>query len=111
MTVELHINFKDPHRERVQQPFLFHATLIDIWLPIAEHLRLPMLEKTGVLMLYDEDSARELLTELRTVQTFIRKTRRLLGPDRLWLYGRLCKVIALVEDAVTHWDAVADVSL
>jgi hypothetical protein len=111
MTVELHIDYKDPGRDRVQQPFLFHSTLIDTWLPLVEHLRLPLLEKTGVLMLHDQASVRQLLLELRTVQTFIRKTRRLLGPDRLWLFRRLWKVICLVEDALARWDGVAGISL
>jgi hypothetical protein len=111
MTVELHITFKDPDRERVQQPFLFHSTLIDTWLPLAEQLGLPMLERTGVLMLDKEDEARRLLAELRTVQQFIRRTRKQLGPDRMWLFRRLTKVIRFVEDAVADWDGVAGISL
>jgi hypothetical protein len=111
MTVELHIAFKDPDREGVQQPFLFHQTLIDTWLPLAEQLGLPMLERTGVLMLDKEDEARRLLAELRTVQQFIRRTRRELGPDRMWLFRRLTKVIHFVEDALADWDGVAGISL
>jgi hypothetical protein len=89
MTVELHISFKNPDRERVQQPFLFHQTPIDLWLPLAEQLGLPMLERTGVLMIHTEDEARRLLAELRAVQQFIRRTRREIGPDR---GGRLALV-------------------
>ncbi len=111
MTVELHISFKNPDRERVQQPFLFHQTLIDIWLPLAEQLGLPMLERTGVLMIHTEDEARRLLAELRAVQQFIRRTRREIGPDRMWLFRRLTNVIRLLEDARGHWADVAGVSL
>jgi len=113
MSIDLVIEYKDPDRKAFYHPFSAQQVLRECWWPLAERLGLETLGRMEDLFITDRAEAELLLAEFRVVQNRLQQPGQTEVPpdDAAYMLLRLGMILPAIEQAITEWDQVKELSL
>ena len=113
MALALLITFRDPKRNKVFHPFSVQEVLRRAWWPLAERLRLPLLQRLETLDIRDRVEAEALIREIGIACEALTRPAALdiSEGDAAYMLKRMDQIEPLIRDAVRDWDYVDSISL
>ena len=113
MALELLITFRDPKRKEVFHPFSFQVVLRRAWWPLAERLRLPLLQQLETLDIRERLEAEALIHELGVAREALARPEAvgISDQDAAYMRKRIDQVEPLIQGAIRDWDCVDSISL
>jgi hypothetical protein len=113
MSLDLRIEFKDPARQAYNHPFSAQRVVRECWRPLAKRLDLPTLLRMEDLWISDRAEAEQLLADVRCVQNHLLKHSQIdVQPaDAEYMLGRLRTILPAIEQAITEWEQIKELSL
>jgi len=113
MALELLITFRDPERKAIFHPFSFQEVLRRAWWPLAERLRLTLLQRLETLDIRDRLEAEALIHELGIAREALARPEAagISDQDAAYMRKRIDQVEPLIQGAIRDWDYVESISL